>query len=155
MQNGRVTSLDRADASTGEAPPRVEHAMVSRPKTWPVATTTVADAAEAFTDHVHLLLLVDGATLVGTLARDDIAGADMDESRRPAADFATLAQRTVLLGTPLEAARAQLDADGVRRVAVVDADGMLAGLLCLKRHRRGFCSDVGVAARAADRREGA
>ena len=128
--------------------------MVTRAKTWPAASTTVADAQAAFTDHVHLLLLVDGDRLVGTLARDDVALVAPDEQAAPAAAYATLAQRTVLLGTPIEVAREQLEERGVRRVAVVDADGDLAGLLCLKRHRRGFCSDAGVAARAADRREG-
>jgi len=36
---------------------------------------------------------------------------------------------------------------GIRRVAVVNADGSLLGLMCLKQRMRGFCSDGDVAAR--------
>jgi hypothetical protein len=38
-------------------------------------------------------------------------------------------------------------AAGLRRLAVVDGQGSLLGLLCLKRHLGGFCSDADVAAR--------
>jgi len=44
-----------------------------------------------------------------------------------------------------------MEETGRRRLAVVDPGGRLAGLLCRKRSGRGFCSDEGVAARAADR----
>jgi hypothetical protein len=37
------------------------------------------------------------------------------------------------------------------RLAVVDDDGVLTGLLCLKRKLTGFCTDADVAARAAER----
>ena len=43
-----------------------------------------------------------------------------------------------------------LDADR-RRLAVVGPDGTLRGLLCLKRTRRGFCSNRDVRSRALDR----
>ena len=33
---------------------------------------------------------------------------------------------------------------GIRRLAVVDGDLRLLGLLCLKASRTGFCSDEGV-----------
>jgi hypothetical protein len=36
---------------------------------------------------------------------------------------------------------------GRRRLAVVDADGALLGLLCLKASGDGFCSDDGIASR--------
>jgi hypothetical protein len=36
---------------------------------------------------------------------------------------------------------------------VVDSDHRLLGLLCLKRHLGGFCSDDGVAERRRARRE--
>ncbi len=38
---------------------------------------------------------------------------------------------------------------GLRRLAVVDDNGLLMGLLCLKRKLTGFCSDADVAARGA------
>jgi CBS domain-containing protein len=38
-----------------------------------------------------------------------------------------------------------------RRLAVVDDNGGLLGLLCLKASGRGFCSDADVHARASDR----
>jgi hypothetical protein len=41
-------------------------------------------------------------------------------------------------------------ARGERRRAVIDADGRLLGLLCLKSRLTGFCSDSDVAARAAE-----
>ena len=40
----------------------------------------------------------------------------------------------------------------VPRLAVVDPHGVLLGLLCLKRSRRGFCSAEDVAARERERR---
>ena len=126
----------------------VDEAMVTQPKTWP-ASTTVAAAAAAFSDHVHLLLLVEGDRLVGTLTREDLSAAA--PAHAPAIALARLAGRTVRSGTPLQAARDRLEQLGVRRVAVVDADDRLQGLLCLKRHRGGYCSDAGVAARAAAR----
>ena len=39
-----------------------------------------------------------------------------------------------------------------RRLAVVDPQGRLLGLLCLKRSRRGFCSAEDVAERDRERR---
>ena len=42
----------------------------------------------------------------------------------------------------------QLIAAGARRLAVVDGHGLLRGLVCLKRRRTGFCSDLDVRARA-------
>jgi hypothetical protein len=35
---------------------------------------------------------------------------------------------------------------GRRRIAVVEPDGTLVGLLCLKQSGSGFCTDAGVAA---------
>lgn len=42
---------------------------------------------------------------------------------------------------------------GQRRLAVVDADNRLLGLLCLKRDLSGFCTDSGFNARAQDARQ--
>lgn len=148
-----VPGGERAAGRSGERPVErtVADAMVTRPKTWPASTTTVRDAVEAFTDHVHLLLLVEGDQLVGTLARTDLAQAEAADAERPALELATLSGRTVAAHTPLDEAADRLGEQGVRRVAVIDEHQRLLGLLCLKRHRRGFCSDAGVAARAAER----
>jgi len=48
-----------------------------------------------------------------------------------------------------------MQAAGQRRAAVVDGDGLLLGLLCLKHHGGGFCTDAGVASRRAARRSDA
>lgn len=50
--------------------------------------------------------------------------------------------------TSADAARELLIDRGLRRLAVVDHDGTLLGLMCLKRTRTGFCSDEDVASRA-------
>jgi hypothetical protein len=46
----------------------------------------------------------------------------------------------------------EMIAGGQRRRAVVDDEGRLLGLLCLKASGRGFCADADVAARARERR---
>ncbi|QWC84644.1 CBS domain-containing protein [Nocardioidaceae bacterium] len=139
-----MTALDAPTA-------RVDDVMVTRAKTWP-ADMTVGEAAAAFTDHVHLLLLVRDGRLVGTVHREDLT--PVAAPHEPVLDHARLEGRVVVSGTPLDRATAVLEARGTRRVAVVDEDDRLLGLLCLKRHRRGFCSDAGVAARAAERGDG-
>ena len=58
--------------------------------------------------------------------------------------------RCVGPGTDLVEAWNVMRSHGRRRLAVVDRSGHLLGLLCLKRSGRGFCSDAGVAARAAE-----
>ena len=50
-----------------------------------------------------------------------------------------------------EAVQELLIERGLRRLAVVDRDGTLLGLMCLKRTRTGFCSDEDVASRAQSR----
>ncbi len=121
--------------------------VVRLPKTLP-AGVSVAEARACFADdHVHLLLLTESGRLLGTLVRDDLG----EDARGPALAYASLTDRTVPADLPAEDARLLLLDRGQRRLAVVDDDGMLIGLLCLKRRRTGFCSDADVAARAADR----
>jgi CBS domain-containing protein len=139
-------ALPRTDHGARSVGTTVADVMVRRPKTLP-ATASVDEALAAFEDdHVHLLLLVDGRRLAGTLTRADLptlAGAVVGH----AVTFATLAGRTVTPTTGAERAAAQMAAAGVRRLAVVESDDRLLGLLCLKRSGRGFCSDDDVAAR--------
>ena len=130
-------------------PRTVADAMVTAPWTHG-STTSVAEARDAFTDaHVHMLLLTDGGVLQGTLLRDDLASAT--EPARPALDLAPLAGRTVSPDRPVEEALALMRQQGTRRLAVVDGDRRLLGLLCLKRTLDGFCSDADVRARALER----
>lgn len=126
----------------------VAHAMVRTPVLHD-ATASVAQARAALADpHRHMLLVVEAGRLVGTLTRDDLgAGAPDDD---PALRHAQLERRTVRPDAPLDAVHAEMLAAGERRRAVVDEDGVLVGLLCLKTRGTGFCSDAGIAARAAE-----
>lgn len=136
---GRVRSTDE---------PTVAGSMLPRPKVLP-ADATVAQVRRFFDDHhVHMALLVDDhspARLVTTLVRDDLP---TDDPTGPAASYGRLEGRTVPLSSALAQVHADLVATGRRRVAVVDGEGVLVGLLCLKHHRGGFCSPRDVAARA-------
>lgn len=130
------------------APPCVEDAMITRPKTLPRGAS-VQQIRDLFTDdHVHLALIVDSdGQLLATLERGDIpAGAS---GTAGALGFGSLSGRTVTPELPLSAATAALHFAGRRRLAVVDGKGKLRGLLCLKRTGLGYCTDSGVAARAA------
>lgn len=119
--------------------------MVADPKTLP-SRASVTDARDAFADeHVHLLLLVEGRELVGTLTRDDLAGEHPPQLS--ALDLATLEGRVIAPDVPLDEAGARMRDTGRRRLAVVDGDGRLLGLLCLKRHGRGFCTAEDLASR--------
>ena len=135
---------------------RVSQVMVTDPKSLPV-DATVGEVLDVFDDdHVHMVLLVEGAILRGTVERDDVQTdlwSDRDRHRmnRPALSLASLSGRTVLPTMPALAAWELLRARRSRRSAVVDERGSLLGLLCLKRRLTGFCSDADVAARAAER----
>lgn len=111
---------------------------------------TVRECRAVFDDdHIHMVLLVEDGRLLGTLVRGDLP----PEVPEPdaALTHARLAGRTVAPTTPAVAARDEMVAAGVRRRAVVDDEGTLLGLLCLKHDLVGFCSDADVAGRAADR----
>ena len=127
----------------------VADVLLRRPKTMP-ADATVAQARQSFRDdHVHMLLLVTAGRLTGTLQREDLPDAAPEAGA--AQRFAELDQRTFEASLPAEQARQLLLAQGQRRRAVIDEQGRLVGLLCLKRRQTGFCSDNDVSARAADR----
>ena len=104
--------------------------------------------------HVHMVLLTRsgrvGEALLGTLVRGDLPPA-ADRPAGTALTHARLEGRTVGAATPAEDARRAMNAAGDRRLAVVDSDGRLLGLLCLKRSGDGFCTDAGVASRRAER----
>ncbi|MCW2757803.1 MAG: hypothetical protein JWO46_1549 [Nocardioidaceae bacterium] len=119
--------------------------MVTTPVTHGPATT-IAEARTALeAPHRHLLLIVFGRRLLGTLVRDDLDGAD--DGTGLALDLARLAGRTTHPGASLTTVHAELTGSGERRRAVVDDAGELVGLLCLKASGTGFCSDEGIGAR--------
>lgn len=132
------------------AEPRlVRDAMMLRPKTIPAAAT-VGDLRAVFaSDHVHMALLTDGDRLVSSVDRDDVAQELADHF--PARLLGRLSGRVVSDDTPLCVAKGLLDATSRRRLAVVDGQDRLLGLLCLKRTRNGFCSDRDVESRARER----
>lgn len=127
--------------------------MVTRPKVLTVNATVGAVRAMLEDDHVHLVLLVDGAVLRGTLSREDLPRcARVDE---PAMSWARLEGRTVEPQALAEPVRLDMVRTRQRRLAVVDDHDTLLGLSCPKRQGHGYCSDDDVAARHADAREGA
>ena len=127
----------------------VRDVMLRRPKTMPAETSVEEARAALANDHVHLVLLTDGSRLVGTLARTDLPPEAPGSG--PALPWSTLRDRTVPATAPADAVPAILAARGLRRLAVVDDDGTLLGLICLKRRRTGFCSDRDVESRARAR----
>jgi hypothetical protein len=130
--------------------PTVEEAMLGSAKLHGRATTA-AELRALFTDeHVHCALLVEAGRLVAVVGNDDLGSAPADAL---AACYGRLGGRVVYPGADLEATRLSMLGQGRRRLAVIDEDGMLLGLLCLKRSGLGFCTDCDVQARARERRQ--
>lgn len=126
----------------------VADAMVRAPKVCG-AETTVAQLREFFEDeHVHAALIVDGGELLTVVERPDLGGVP---PTMPARLAGRLRGRTIGPDTGLDDASRTMTARGGRRLAVIDDDSKLLGLLCLKRSGVGFCSDLDVEARAAER----
>ena len=141
-----VTGHDRSGG--GDVMPQaVVEAMITNPKTL-TSDVTVGAVRDAFAnEHVHMVLLADAGILRGTLLRQDVEGAHDDD---PARLLAVLAGRTIHPAASADVALRALVASDARRLAVVDADGVLVGLLCLKRRRTGFCSDDDLRARVIE-----
>lgn len=119
--------------------------MLMCPKTLPANVSVEQARAALDNDHVHMVLLTRGATLVGTLLRTDLPPKG---TVGPAVWWSTLVERTVAPEESSASVRLVLVERGLRRAAVVDAEGTLLGLMCLKHHYQGFCSEVDVASRA-------
>jgi CBS domain-containing protein len=122
--------------------------MIRFPKVCGTATTVGQAREHLLDDHVHTLLVVDGGVLVAVVERPDLLWAPAAD---PAWSRGRLAGRVVDVGTDLACVTREMLERGRRRLAVVDDGGRLVGLLCRKRSGQGFCSDNGVAARAAGR----
>jgi CBS domain-containing protein len=124
---------------------RVTQAMVTRPTVYGPATTVGELRACFRDDHVHMALLVDAGKLVAAVDRADLGPHLSDDSR---ARFVTpLRGRTVGPDASLADALETMRQTRRRRLAVVDEDGTLLGLLCLKATGLGFCSDDAIAQR--------
>jgi CBS-domain-containing membrane protein len=143
-----MTSLGCLSASTVDT--TVRAVMLRHPKTLPAQASLAQARAALSNDHVHLVLLTEGKRLVGALTRTDLPPTGTIGS---ALAWSTLAGRTVSPDTPATAVHRLLIDRGLRRLAVVDADGSLLGLICLKQQRTGFCSDSDVKARSRSREE--
>jgi len=149
--NACVTVLRGPDIDPDPGRPTgrtVADAMVRRPKVHPV-TSTVGQLRQLFADrHVHAALIVADEVLITVVDRDDVRSAL--PANTPAASLGTLAGRTVAPTASLQAVRQQMTSDGRRRLAVIDEQQRLLGLLCLKRGQNGFCSDQDVQSRLAE-----
>jgi CBS-domain-containing membrane protein len=137
--------------------PRVGDVMLRHPKVLDIRATVDEARAALTDDHVHMVLLSQGSTLVGTLVRADLPPPIQRSDQRsvegsgPALPWSTLRDRTVPSATSADTVNKLLIERGLRRLAVIDHDGTLLGLMCLKRSRTGFCSDEDVASRAQSR----
>ena len=123
--------------------------MIINPKVCPL-TVTVGCLRELFSgDRVHAALINDGRRLVGVVEQGDLHR-DLPDSAL-AVSVGRLAGRTIARDAPLPVVQRRMLAEGRRRLAVVDDYGDLVGLLCIKRSGLGFCSDVDIRNRRAER----
>ncbi len=115
----------------------VSEIMIRNPKMLP-ADASVADARALFANPKVLVApLVDGeGRVTGELGRDDVPS--MADEAEHAADYSSDPH----LIAPDASMRAAIDTltelDG-ERLVVVDAEGRLAGMLCLNRRDGRFC----------------
>lgn len=140
--------MGKAELRNALVPAVVADVMLRSPKLCGTDTTVGQAREHLFDQHVHALLVVEGGVLVAVVERADLPGAAAAD---PVWPLGRLAGRVVAAGDDLARATRTMAEQGRRRLAVVDGDGRLVGLLCRKRSGLGFCSDDGVAARAAGR----
>lgn len=122
------------DATSGP----VRSAMVTRPKTLPLAASA-GEARRLFTNpKVLSAVLLEGSRYAGLLDREAVGEAVLDEA--PIRPFARRDVPVVTAGRALIEAEEIMSRHGVLRLPVVEEDGKtLAGLLCLNHERDGFC----------------
>jgi CBS domain-containing protein len=131
MGTSHVTLEEAAAMTVGDV-------MISRPKTLP-ATATVADARRLFENpSVRTALVADGGRYAGELTRPDIE--DLDDAEPISAVVSTPAG-TAAKDDTVAAALERMEAAGTDRLAVVDPDGTLRGLVCLSRSHGQLCTD--------------
>jgi CBS domain-containing protein len=140
---GGTVSADSTLAQLTTAVPTgatVADVMVRHPKVLPPDASVDDVRALLAGDHVHMALLADDGVLRGTVVEGDVPPTVAGDE--PAAGWSQLLGRTVAPDEDAELLRQELVVSGRRRLAVVDDEGRLLGLLCLKRRRTGFCSDA-------------
>lgn len=126
-------------------PLTVADAMLTVPKIFRT-DTTVSQARHAFTDdHVHALLIVQHGVLQSVIERPDLGVEARNDE--PVLRLGSLAGRIIGPDNDLDSIRTWMVSHQCRRLAVVGFNLDLLGLLCLKRSRRGFCSDADVCSR--------
>jgi CBS domain-containing protein len=115
----------------------VSEIMIRNPKLLP-ADASVADARALFSNPKVLVApLVDGeGRVTGELGRDDVPSS-ADEAEH-AADYSSDPHLIAPDATMRAAIDTLTEVDG-ERLVVVDADGRLAGMLCLNRRDGRFC----------------
>lgn len=123
----------------------VADVMITTPKACDPAATAGEVRALFLDEHLHAVLVVDRGTLIAVIEPSDLPWPGADED--VAAPLGTLRERVVQASTPLPVAERLMRTAGRRRLAVIDADCRLQGLLCLKRTGTGFCSDQDVQSR--------
>ncbi len=125
--------------------PTVADAMISNPKLCDEATT-VADVRRLFLDsHVHMAVVMRDARVISLVERSDLDTHLPDNA--PVAGFGRLEGRVVAADESLASVHRTMRRNSQRRLAVIDSDDKLIGLLCLKRILAGFCTDQDVQAR--------
>jgi CBS domain-containing protein len=114
--------------------------MITRPKTLSDGAT-VSDARRVFENpRVQVCPLVeDDGRLVGELTRDLIP--DSADDAAPARGYSGDRPPTISPHASIGQAMERLEQLGSERLAVIDEDGRLAGLLCLNRRHGRFCVD--------------
>ncbi|MGZ5368774.1 MAG: CBS domain-containing protein [Aeromicrobium sp.] len=126
----------------------VADAMLRFPKLCD-AGTTAGQLRELFADdHVYAAPIIDDGRLLAVVYHADLGEAP---DVQPASELGSLEGRTVSPDAELEPIPQAMVSANIRRLAVIDQNATLLGMLCLKRTGDGFCSDAGVAARAAER----
>ena len=129
---------------------RVAEAMVKRPDVHDASTTVGQLRAFFRDDHVHMALLLEDGKLVAAVELSDLEPRLADDT--PAGVLGRRPGTTIGPDASLAEAFDTMRRSGRRRLAVVDDDGVLLGLLCLKASGLGFCSDDDVADRRGSRR---
>jgi CBS domain-containing protein len=132
-----------------QAPRTVADAMIPAPKISGPEATVRDVKALLENDRVHAVLIAHRGMLLAVVERSDLDRSTSDEAS--ALSVGRLLGRVVAGDHSLQAAHRLMTGSGRRRLAVVDEDGRLVGLLCLKRDGRGFCSSADLQSRADER----
>jgi CBS domain-containing protein len=102
-------------------------------------------------EHVHAALITEDGRQLSVVEPVDLTGSEPAENA-PALMVGRLHGRVVRPDADLFTTWEAMRMRARRRLAVVDEQGDLLGLLCLKRSGHGFCSEADVRARSEDRR---